>query len=80
MLHVGAIDLDVIEKRLRALKDNDLPFGGVFVVFGADFARWIPCRPFHSPQRWARTTSRIHNVKGIELWHQVCAKAAVFTL
>ena len=77
---LGAIDLDVIDKRLRALKDNDVPFGGVFVVFGADFCQLDPVKATSLTTPLGSPSLKDRNVKGIELWTKVCDTAAVFTL
>lgn len=67
---LGAIDLDVIEKRLRAVKDNDLPFGGVFVVFGADLCQLDPVKATSLTTALGSHNLKDRYVKGIELWRQ----------
>ena len=61
---VSTIDariIGILDLRLRQLLDNDLPFGGVPVLFGGDFNQLGPVRKKFLPQDMISWAIRLHH-------------------
>jgi len=66
---MGAWDIARIDKRLRALKGKDAPFGGLHIVFCGDFGQLPPVRQKAMYHRGVVTGARrLEILRGIELW------------